>query len=116
MQTQVMVVAAAGNDGAEACLTAPANVPLVLSVGADAVKRTGVGTAFAAFSNYGRCVDLWAPGTGVNASLVTGEGTKSGTSMAVGVGCGRGSDLGFRFRLRLASLGHSRDSSASRAT
>ena len=76
-------MAAAGNDGAEACLTAPANVPLVITVGAYN-DRQDVDNAFADFSNYGRCVDLWAPGTGINAALAGSvqEDVKDGTSMS----------------------------------
>ena len=59
---------------------APANVPLVLTVGA--YTEATEGTSTWASSNYGRCVDLWAPGTNINASLAVGEDIKSGTSMA----------------------------------
>jgi aqualysin 1 len=37
----------------------------------------------AAFSNYGECVDIWAPGVGIpSTQLGGGITTKSGTSMA----------------------------------
>ncbi|MEV7419647.1 S8 family peptidase [Streptomyces sp. NPDC089919] len=70
---------AAGNDGADACLTSPASVPQVLTVGAsDREDRA------ASFSNSGACLDLYAPGVSVTSAWKTpGQyATASGTSMA----------------------------------
>ena len=66
-----------------ACLMAPANVPLVITVGAY-TEATTAGTSKWPQSNDGRCVDVWAPGTEINAALAVGveEDVKSGTSMA----------------------------------
>lgn len=57
-----VVTVAAGNGnssgrGFDACEIAPGNVERALTVGA-----TTVGDAAAVYSNYGSCVDLWAPG------------------------------------------------------
>lgn len=64
----------------DACHLSPARTPEALTVGAtrDTDQRAG-------FSNYGRCVDLFAPGVGVLSAMAgsdTASGTQSGTSMA----------------------------------
>jgi subtilisin family serine protease len=64
----------------DACKSSPARVPAALTVGA--TTRTD---AAASFSNYGACVDLFAPGVGITSSWYTGDAainTISGTSMA----------------------------------
>lgn len=76
----VTVTVAAGNEAQRACAVSPARVRTVLTVGA--TTRTD---ARARFSNYGRCVDLFAPGEGIvsaSSSSSTGSRTDSGTSMA----------------------------------
>ena len=74
----VTVVAAAGNDGVDACQASPGSAPRAITVAAsDAADR------HAAFSNYGTCVDLYAPGVDiVSASARGGSAVMSGTSMA----------------------------------
>lgn len=63
-----------------ACNTSPARVPEAITVGAtDNADRR------ASFSNYGTCVDLFAPGVKVTSAWRTGDtatNTISGTSMA----------------------------------
>jgi len=83
----IVVVAAAGNDGRsldlserDACNYSPARVTAALTVGAtdDSDRR-------ALFSNYGPCVDIFAPGydiEGASNSSPSDSVTKSGTSMA----------------------------------
>ncbi|WP_448613180.1 S8 family peptidase [Modestobacter sp. URMC 112] len=64
----------------DACNSSPARVPTALTVAA--TDRTD---APASFSNYGRCVDLFAPGVGITSAWYTGDtatSTISGTSMA----------------------------------
>ncbi len=81
--TGVLYTIAAGNDGIDACRTSPANQggganPAVFSVGA--VNRNN---QEASTSNFGRCVDLWAPGVDIPSSRNGGGLTQlSGTSMA----------------------------------
>ncbi|GAA1132718.1 serine protease [Kribbella jejuensis] len=71
---------AAGNDSADACLTSPAREPSAITVGATDDKDQR-----AAFSNYGKCVDLFAPGVDITSVGITGPDATakmSGTSMA----------------------------------
>ncbi|MFD6227863.1 S8 family peptidase [Streptomyces sp. NPDC060232] len=76
----ITFVAAAGNDGRNACGGSPASVPQAVTVGAtDAADRR------APFSNHGSCVDLFAPGVAVTSAgkdSATGTARSSGTSMA----------------------------------
>lgn len=76
----ITVVVAAGNSGADACSYSPARAPSAITVGA--ITTTD---ARASYSNYGSCVDAWAPGTGITSAWIGGSGatnTISGTSMA----------------------------------
>ncbi len=80
IQAGVVYAIAAGNDNGDACNTTPARTPAALTVGA-----TGSNDARASFSNYGTCVDLFAPGVNVLSAGYTsdtGTDTLSGTSMA----------------------------------
>ena len=74
-----VIVAAAGNDGSSACVHYPSSFSGVLSVAA--TDRNDVA---ASFSNYGVCVDCYAPGVRVvSARAFTGGNMElSGTSMA----------------------------------
>lgn len=81
----IIVAVAAGNSRANACNESPGGAPgeLVLTVGA--TRRDG--DAFdATYSNFGRCVDILAPGTNVPSTWIgssnTATRTISGTSMA----------------------------------
>jgi len=73
------VIVAAGNDGAYACNYSPASEPSVLTVGA-----TDSDDWEADFSNYGSCLDLYAPGVDIlSTNYLGGSGLlKDGTSMA----------------------------------
>ncbi|GAB2615675.1 S8 family peptidase [Kribbella endophytica] len=76
----VTYAVAAGNDTADACTTSPAKEPSAITVGA-----TDDADAKASFSNFGKCVDLFAPGVDVESVGITGPDatdTMSGTSMA----------------------------------
>ncbi|BAS10899.1 extracellular serine proteinase [Arthrobacter sp. Hiyo4] len=76
----VAAVVAAGNSAADACGSSPARLPAAVTVAAsDSADRQ------ASFSNFGSCVDLYAPGVGiVSASYTSNTATASmsGTSMA----------------------------------
>jgi subtilisin family serine protease len=76
----IVVVAAAGNDSTDACTHSPARAPKAITVGATA--RTD---EVPAFSNTGRCVDLFAPGVGISSAYFGADNQfaiASGTSMA----------------------------------
>ena len=73
-----VVVAAAGNANTDACFYSPARVPSAITVGASSVNDV---LWYA--SNFGDCVDIYAPGD-VILSTLPGDTTAyySGTSMA----------------------------------
>ena len=74
------VVVAAGNSADDACNHSPAAAPSALTVAASTRYDQQAG-----FSNYGPCVDLYAPGSGVNSAWISSDTSyaeASGTSMA----------------------------------
>jgi aqualysin 1 len=72
---------AAGNQSEDACTHSPARVGPVN--GAMSIAATNTSEQEASFSNFGDCVDLWAPGVGIlSTALGGGTRTLSGTSMA----------------------------------
>ena len=80
LDDKVTVVAAAGNEGRNACYYSPARVPGVLTVGA-----TDQWDYSPYWSNYGPCLDLFAPGVGIrSATTRTRMATtaQDGTSMS----------------------------------
>ncbi len=71
---------AAGNSNRDACRYSPARVAAALTVGA-----TTSTDSRASYSNYGTCVDLFAPGSSITSAWIgsnTATNTISGTSMA----------------------------------
>ncbi len=81
INTGVTFVVAAGNALSDACNSSPARVPAAITVAAS--KRTDARDT--SYSNYGSCVDLFAPGTDIRSAWNTGDSasnTLSGTSMA----------------------------------
>jgi len=85
IKDNVTVVAAAGNgnskgQGVSACSISPSHLKAAITVGA-----TTIGDRRATFSNYGSCVDLYAPGVDIESDWDTSDSTAaklSGTSMA----------------------------------
>ena len=82
----VTLAVAAGNGwgngtvGADACMFPIANVPEAITVAAS--TRTDTRTTW---TNYGECIDLFAPGSGITSATFdtdSSSGSKSGTSMA----------------------------------
>jgi subtilisin family serine protease len=77
----VSYVVSAGNNNGDACALSPARVPAAITVGA----TTSADSRDTGYSNYGTCVDIFAPGTGITSdwgSSDTATKTISGTSMA----------------------------------
>ncbi len=74
---------AAGNDGARACNYSPARAGAGTNNGIVTTAATDKYDRELSWSNYGSCVDIWAPGVGI-LSTRKGGGTKSmgGTSQA----------------------------------
>merc|ERR1711971_120053 len=76
----VTVSVAAGNSNANACNYSPARATEAITVGA-----TDISDNRASFSNYGACVDIFAPGVDITSTWIGGNdatNTISGTSMA----------------------------------
>ena len=77
----IVVVVAAGNEGSDACSYSPASASKVITVAAISIIEDKV----AWYSNYGTCVTLFAPGSGVLSAgheCDTCTAKMSGTSMA----------------------------------
>ncbi len=76
----IATAVSAGNSNVDACTQSPARAPHAMTVGAsDNVD------ARAYFSNYGTCVDWFAPGMSITSSAISGDlatAVMSGTSMA----------------------------------
>ena len=76
----VTVVVAAGNNNTNACNSSPARAPNAVTVGS--ITQSG---SRSSFSNFGTCLDIFAPGSGILSSWFTSNtatATLSGTSMA----------------------------------
>ena len=76
----ITTTVAAGNSAASACTSSPADVAAAITVAA-----SDRNDAQASFSNYGSCVDLYAPGVAItsdDAFVPNGTQTWNGTSMA----------------------------------
>lgn len=76
----VVVVVSAGNSDADACNQSPARAEKAFTVGA-----TDGTDSRAYYSNYGSCVDIFAPGSSITSAGISSDSAtaiKSGTSMA----------------------------------
>ncbi|MDP1818871.1 MAG: S8 family peptidase [Acidimicrobiales bacterium] len=79
----VLYVVAAGNNGTNACKSSPARAGAGTNNGIVTVAATGSDNREAPWSNYGSCVDIWAPGVSILSTYNNGgTATMSGTSMA----------------------------------
>lgn len=77
---KITVVVAAGNSNNDACNSSPARVTSAITVGA-----TESNDSRASYSNFGVCLDLFAPGSAISSAWIgstTAVNTISGTSMA----------------------------------
>jgi hypothetical protein len=79
VQAGVHVVVSAGNSDTDACGVSPASAVNAITVGA-----TGQDDAKASFSNYGGCLDMFAPGVAIESTYIRNGWycIHSGTSMA----------------------------------
>ncbi len=76
----VTFAVAAGNETQDACNVSPARAPSAITTGA-----TTTTDAVASYSNFGSCVDVFAPGSNITSAwwtTSTSTNTISGTSMA----------------------------------
>ena len=76
----VPVIVAAGNSNMDACTVSPARAPAAITVGASTRSDARAG-----FSNWGRCLSLFAPGDAITSAVAAGDtatAAYSGTSMA----------------------------------
>jgi aqualysin 1 len=83
----ITMVVAAGNDSADACRYSPARAGPAITVAATHISGSGNNQrdARTSWSNYGSCVDLFAPGASITSawhSNDTATNTISGTSMS----------------------------------
>lgn len=80
VNAQITFAVAAGNSNANACNYSPARAPSAITVGA-----TTSTDQRASYSNFGNCVDIFAPGSSITSAWKTSNtatNTISGTSMA----------------------------------
>jgi len=80
----VTMVVAAGNDNSDACNYSPASTPSAITVGASTTNAQNQDTR-SSFSNWGTCLDCFAPGSNIVSAGITSNtaySTLSGTSMA----------------------------------
>ncbi len=76
----ITMVVAAGNDNSNACSYSPARAGSAITVGS-----TSSSDRRSSFSNYGSCLDIYAPGSSITSTWSTSNSatnTISGTSMA----------------------------------
>lgn len=93
VQSGITYVVAAGNYNDDACLYAPAGFTNVVTVAAsDSTDNRSTDFTGGGESNYGSCVDIWAPGSSITSAFPVGPNddptctdctlTVGGTSMA----------------------------------
>ncbi|MCA1799919.1 MAG: S8 family peptidase [Actinobacteria bacterium] len=79
-QFNLVSITAAGNENTDACTRSPASAETTIAVGS-----TRLGDVRSSFSNYGTCVNIFAPGsevTGADPGSTNRYTRRSGTSMA----------------------------------
>lgn len=78
-----LYMVAAGNSGANACSSSPARAGAGTNNGIVTIAATDAANNEPSWSNYGSCVDIWAPGVSILSTYNNGgTATMSGTSMA----------------------------------
>jgi serine protease len=81
----IFVLAAAGNENSDACNTSPASEPSAITVGA-----FEKGDKISYFSNWGKCVDIFSPGSRIKSTVPRGgtetfDGTSQATPIVAGI-------------------------------
>ena len=77
---KIPFVVSAGNSAADACNVSPARTPGAITVGASDINDNEAG-----FSNWGKCLDIYAPGVNITSAWIGSDSatrTISGTSMS----------------------------------
>jgi subtilisin family serine protease len=80
----IPMAVAAGNDNSDACYYSPASTPSAITVASTSTDASNRDIR-SSFSNYGSCVDVFAPGSNIYSCGITSNTaytTMSGTSMA----------------------------------
>jgi subtilisin family serine protease len=80
IEAGIVYAVAAGNESTNACTRSPARTPSAITVGS-----TTNNDARSSFSNYGTCLDIFAPGSSITSLWIDSDSdtnTISGTSMA----------------------------------
>jgi subtilisin family serine protease len=80
VEAGITYAVSAGNENTDACTKSPASTQEAITVGS-----TSSSDARSSFSNYGSCVDIFAPGSGITSAWIgsnSATATLSGTSMA----------------------------------
>ncbi|CAM9181217.1 unnamed protein product, partial [Ectocarpus fasciculatus] len=80
------MLVAAGNDDSNACNYSPASASSAVTVGASDINDNR-----ASYSNYGKCLDIFGPGSSITSAWIgspNATNTISGTSMATPQVCG----------------------------
>ena len=62
-KTGIVVVVAAGNDECDSCFSSPAFAQSAITVGASSITDDA-----AVFSDFGKCIDVYAPGVGIKSA------------------------------------------------
>jgi len=93
-----LMAVAAGNDNINACLASPARASSAITVGSTQLSASGTNQidARSSFSNFGSCVNIFAPGSAILGAWYDCDSctrTISGTSMASPHVCGIIADI-----------------------
>lgn len=94
---KIFIVVAAGNENADACTKSPSSSEYAFTVAA-----TNLNDERSSFSNYGDCVDIFAPGSEIYSTIPVfygSHGFKSGTSMSSPIVAGFASAIGGKYNI-----------------
>ena len=114
----ILTVAAAGNENIDACTRSPGSSSYAVTVGASD-RGEGNQDIRSGFSNYGSCVDLYAPGSSVQSAHFSGDNAssmRSGTSFSAPAVAGAAALYLQSYPDSSAAIQHQRISEASTAS